>query len=141
MIKKALASLMLAGLVTSGLTAASTTTAVAAEYPGTVFTYCDVGGTHNVLQGRRIKTNMRVNAPGKARPSGILQIRYSYLKGPWTKTKTVPITAGVRKKIQGPKRTRTGKYRVNIRFIPQEDSVYKACKDQYSFQINKKRKR
>ncbi|GAA1145524.1 hypothetical protein [Nocardioides aquiterrae] len=120
--KKLLAGILGAALITAGLVSASSAPSTAAPYPGTVKTRTIAVGIATPVP-RQAKVYVKVTSYGSGAPKGHLEFTFVH--------KTSGKAYGFSRRYDGAQQykfndLRPGTYAVVVTFIPPDDSVFKA---------------
>ena len=137
--KKTLFALLSVVLMSGALVGAPGVSARAADepYPGTVFTFCDSGGKHNVRLGSRARSFLVVKSAGSGRVKGKVRVVYTHTASNKKFFGSARYTGG-RIKFIGPALNKTGRWQVRVRLVPGKNSIFKPCTDAYSLAVRKK---
>ena len=108
-------------------TAATAAPAAPAVYPGSVKTTCTVAVPRKIRKKHRLRVTYRVRA-GNAKPRGNVMFRvYKFKRGSYVLVRRpVVYYPGGKRTFKFAKLNR-GKYKVNYRYNPFANSVYKPC--------------
>lgn len=124
------ASIMMAGLV-SGLTVSS---ASAEPYPGSVPTFCKIGGPDVVQKGDRARFWVKVDSDANGTPRGHVTLRVNRLNGGYS-FMDVKAYDGGRVYFTTDPLKQIGKYQARARFDGKAGSKWADCNNVQTFKV------
>lgn len=120
--KKLLAGILGAALITAGLVSASSAPSTAAPYPGTVKTRTIAVGIASKVS-HQAKVYVKVTSYGSGAPKGHLELTFVHKKSGKVYSFSRSYDGAHKYKFND---LRPGTYAVVVNFIPPDESVYKA---------------
>lgn len=132
--KKIISGLFVAVLLGAGLVAVSGGSAVAAPYPGTVYTGTHIGAPNHVRKGHRAKICTKVTTDGNGRPQGHVTLKVIRARGGFRYVDTKSYN-GERQCFRTPRLKLRGQYTVKVAFDRKPGSVYKDSDNRTSMKV------
>ena len=137
--KKLIAVLATAALMTLGLVGFSGTPAQSADcpYTGCIDTNTNIRGPLSVARHQRATFKISVLVHGNARPRGSIRFTIARNKGGFSHTRVVPYR-GKRTRITTPRLHRKGGYTVVARYRPAANAPFEGSGDRVALRVRKR---